>query len=121
MSGKYVMILVSKEKFFAWKCREFVITKLSFFMRQSVSSHHKDFMRGDIIKGVLICSKCNMSACMHVTLYKPRQIPFSFAKIRKHVDLKFKLVVHNIPMIIILVYIAMGFRIFKVSYVIYSD
>ena len=64
------MIHASNEKFFAWKCREFVITKLSFFMRQSVSSHHKDFMRGDIIKGVLICSKCNMSACKRVSLYK---------------------------------------------------
>ena len=55
MSEKNVMIHVSEENFFAWKCREFVITKLSFFMRQSVSSHHKDFMR-DIIKGVLICT-----------------------------------------------------------------
>ena len=64
------MIHASNEKFFAWKCREFVITKLSFFMRQSVSSHHKDFMRGDIIKGVLICSKCNMSACKRVSSYK---------------------------------------------------
>ena len=36
-------------------------------------------------------------------LYKPRQMPFSFAKIRKHVDLKFKLV-RNIRMIIISVY-----------------
>ena len=34
------------------------------------------------------------------TLYTPRQMPFSFAKIRKHVDLKFKLV-QNVPYIYI--------------------